>query len=112
MSKKVQPLHLYTEAMPRSRVRDPPGAYAVGCDCQIIFLAIAQLVERSIVVVHSNKSRMVPGSIPGGEKDTVSEWSKEMDLSPIGRLSAQVRILPVSNNIFQIPGSQQQLFAF
>ena len=68
MSKKVQSLHLYTEAMPRSRVRDPPGAYAIGCDCQIIFLAIAQLVERSIVVVHSNKSRMVPGSIPGGEK--------------------------------------------
>ena len=32
-----------------------------------IKLAIAQLVERSIVVVCSFGTRMVPGSIPGGE---------------------------------------------
>ena len=68
MSKKVQTLHLYTEVMPRSGVRAPPGAsrLVVVAEYITLTLTIAQLVERSIVVGLSN-ARMVPGSIPGGE---------------------------------------------
>ena len=52
--------------MPRSGVRDPPGASRLVVLPNILILAVAQLVERSIVVGLSN-ARMVPGSIPGGE---------------------------------------------
>ena len=62
----------------------------------IFLLAIAQLVERSIVVVHLNLEwSLVRFQVARNPIDTVSEWSKETVLKTVGLFWASwVRIPP------------------
>ena len=88
------PPNVCVKEMPRSRVRDPSGASvsrtkyielnSLQLSWQSVRLQQYVLSELEWSLVQFQVARLL---VP------MSEWSKEMDLSPIGRLSAQVRIL-------------------